>query len=70
MDVSSWTGTPRCTATPGPKPNPTFNPNPNPNPHPNPNQVSQRTWSGGPQTSLSSGVWLHLGFAAVTFLDI
>jgi len=27
--------------------------------------VSQRTWSGGPQTSLSSGVWLHLGFAAV-----
>ena len=27
--------------------------------------MSQRTWSGGPQTSLSSGVWLHLGFAAV-----
>ena len=27
--------------------------------------VSSRTWSGGPQTSLASGVWMHLGFAAV-----
>jgi hypothetical protein len=66
VSPSIWLSSPTPYPLP-PTPAPTpITPTPiTPTPTPTPNQVSQRTWSGGPQTSLSSGVWLHLGFAAV-----